>query len=152
MWIWNGTYGGGSSSSTIYSVNQTLDGGFIMAGETEGFGAGLSDVYVIKTNDSGSSIQYDAVENIIVGYGYVKIYPNPFSTTSMVEFPDAIINEKKNLVFSIYDITGRKVNSYPVSSSHLKIGRDGLEQGMYFFRLEENTGQLIYVSGKLMIH
>jgi len=53
--IWTRTYGGGNSDAG-YSVQQTLDGGYIIAGFTESFGAGYLDVYLIKTDASGDTI------------------------------------------------------------------------------------------------
>jgi len=46
--LWTKTYGGGSYDF-MFSVQQTSDGGYIVAGFTSSFGAGRSDVWVIKT-------------------------------------------------------------------------------------------------------
>ncbi|MFQ5906037.1 MAG: T9SS type A sorting domain-containing protein [bacterium] len=51
--LWDSTYGGGSYDAA-YSLEQTSDGGYIMAGYTRSFGAGLSDVYLIKTDSLGT--------------------------------------------------------------------------------------------------
>ncbi|MCH7769538.1 MAG: T9SS type A sorting domain-containing protein [Bacteroidetes bacterium] len=51
--LWTKTYGGGSSDYG-YSVRQTSDGGYIIAGYTRSFGAAGTDVYIIKTDSSGN--------------------------------------------------------------------------------------------------
>ena len=53
--IWTRTYGG-SSYDLAYSVQQTSDGGLIVVGSTLSYGAGYSDVYLIKTDVSGNTI------------------------------------------------------------------------------------------------
>jgi len=49
---WAGEYGG-SEDDGGRSVQQTSDGGFIIAGSTQSFGAGGSDVYLVKTDSQG---------------------------------------------------------------------------------------------------
>lgn len=50
---WEKTYGGYNWDSG-YSVQQTSDGGYIVAGGTRSIGAGWTDVYLLKTDASGS--------------------------------------------------------------------------------------------------
>ena len=51
---WTKTYGG-TNVDVGWSVQQTSDGGYIVAGQTASFGAGYTDVYLIKTNASGDT-------------------------------------------------------------------------------------------------
>jgi uncharacterized delta-60 repeat protein len=53
--LWAKTYGG-DENDYGYSVAETSDGGYILAGETFSFGAGGGDVYLIRTNSSGDSL------------------------------------------------------------------------------------------------
>jgi hypothetical protein len=51
--VWTKTIGG-SSYDYAYSITQTSDGGYIVAGRTESFGAGYWDIYVVKIDGSGN--------------------------------------------------------------------------------------------------
>jgi hypothetical protein len=53
--LWSQTLGG-SSVEYGYSVQQTTDSGYIIAGKTSSYGAGGSDVYLVKTDWLGSEL------------------------------------------------------------------------------------------------
>ena len=51
--VWQKTYGG-SQSDYGGSIQQTIDGGYIVAGVTRSFGAGASDLWVLKLFSDGT--------------------------------------------------------------------------------------------------
>jgi uncharacterized delta-60 repeat protein len=53
--IWAKTYGG-IGDNRAYSVQQTSDGGYIVAGRTNSFGGGGSDIFLVKTDANGNII------------------------------------------------------------------------------------------------
>jgi uncharacterized delta-60 repeat protein len=52
---WQKAYGGGENDEA-YSVHETSNGGYIVAGETASFGAGLYDAWVLGLSSDGSVI------------------------------------------------------------------------------------------------
>jgi len=50
---WSRTFGGGEFDEG-WSVRQASDGGFVVCGTTNSFGAGYADVYLLKTDASGN--------------------------------------------------------------------------------------------------
>jgi predicted secreted protein len=56
---WNQIYGGASNDAG-WSLTQTIDGGYAIAGNTESFGAGGRDFYFAKTNESGMIPEYSS--------------------------------------------------------------------------------------------
>ncbi len=53
--VWERTFGG-SNDDEGYSVLQTNDGGYIVAGVTSSFSFGGRDIYLVKTDPSGNSL------------------------------------------------------------------------------------------------
>ena len=85
---WTQTFGG-TESDIGYSVEQTNDGGYIIAGETESYGAGKDDVWLVKTNADGivqwnktfggteTDVGYSVIQTDDDGYivaGYTQSY------------------------------------------------------------------------------
>ncbi|MGH8015393.1 MAG: N-acetylmuramoyl-L-alanine amidase, partial [Candidatus Zixiibacteriota bacterium] len=53
--VWSKTFGF-SGSDSLFSMQQTIDKGFVLAGSTNSIGAGLSDMYVVRTDSLGNVV------------------------------------------------------------------------------------------------
>lgn len=53
--LWTRTYGG-SQGENAWTIQQTIDGGYIISGRTNSFGAGNWDIFVVRTNSNGDAI------------------------------------------------------------------------------------------------
>lgn len=54
--LWSRTYGGAGQWDYGQSVRQTADGGYIVGGRSNSFGAGEDDFYLVKTNSIGDTL------------------------------------------------------------------------------------------------
>ena len=99
--VWQKAYGGRTQGafSVLGSVTKTRDGGFVLAGYTSGFGAGLNDGWVFKMDETGN-VQwartfggrgYDAIGSVeqasddgFILSGYLQ--PNPIVSASTDAF------------------------------------------------------------------
>lgn len=53
--LWTKTYGGVANDGG-FSISQTADSGFMIAGATESFGAGMTDVWLLRTDVAGDTV------------------------------------------------------------------------------------------------
>jgi len=80
--IWQKTYGG-SNNDDAYSIQQTSDGGYIVAGATNSFGIGNFDLWILKINADGTMSTSCTFINDI-GVNAVNSSKTPANTNAVI--------------------------------------------------------------------
>lgn len=138
--LWDRTYGG-AENDFCYTVLQTSDSGYALAGGTFSFGAGDYDFWFIKTGPEGTPVwerRIPAPQQFTL-----SVYPNPFNPTTTITFD---LPKAMNAQLRIFDITGRTVTT--LADEHFTTGThqvtfDGstYSSGVYFARLQTDNHQ-----------
>jgi len=143
--LWGRTYGG-SAFDWGFCVCQTSDGGYIVSGHTPSFGAGESDVYLIKTDENGLTGIEEASREPSVSRRLFRLRqntPNPIHQATLISYS---LPHTAHITLSIYDITGRLVETLVNETQQRGVhqvqwNRKANPSGVYFYRL--NAGEFV---------
>ncbi|MFC1800362.1 T9SS type A sorting domain-containing protein [Candidatus Eisenbacteria bacterium] len=141
--IWTKTYGG-TEYDDGYSVCQTApDSGYVVAGSTRSFGAGIYDIFVVKTEPVlAGVVEKPAGETGLMLSGGE---PNPFNDQTLIRYR---LGERSRVTIAVHNVLGRKVatlvDAVQSQGTHAVTwdGRDSrggrLAPGIYFCSIQAN--------------
>jgi M6 family metalloprotease-like protein len=134
---WISTFGG-NGYDNAQSIQQTTDGGYIIAGYTTSHGAGYYDVCLIRVEGQIPAAvdernQYPSPTD----FSLYPLYPNPFNSTATLTFS---LPWTSQISLIIYTIEGRKVaevldGQYQPGLHRIGFNASDLSSGVYFARL-----------------
>jgi N-acetylneuraminic acid mutarotase len=80
----------------------------------------------------------------------LKVYPNPMHESSTITFNSESLNAFADISFYLFDISGKMIREERrLSTAELKIEREGLQPGVYVYRLVADKRNV--ASGKLIV-
>jgi hypothetical protein len=133
--LWTRTYGG-SDDDEAYSVQQTADGGYILAGHTRSFGTGGKDFYLVKTGPEESEAE-PVINSVPSQYTLYPNYPNPFNPSTQITYS---IPKSGNVSLKVFNLLGQEVASLvnetqPAGTHVVSFDGSTLSSGIYFCQL-----------------
>ena len=114
--VWEKKYGG-EDYYRAYSIQQTKDGGYIVAGETNSFGEGDYDVYIIKLDENGNltySIK-EAEESLRYAIHTIQTALENYARDNFGYYP-------KNLLSILSYLPDNQFPKHPLTNKPYKIG------------------------------
>ncbi|MDV6167115.1 T9SS type A sorting domain-containing protein [Flavobacterium sp. DG1-102-2] len=127
---------GSRGEDHLKKLIETRDGGFILAGTSKGeisrdrnSGHGNEDFWVVKLKDKEKEKKDKDRKNI-------EAIPNPAA-----DFTNVIVNfEFDHGTATVYDLAGRQLQSFEVSSRTIPVELTGYPEGLYIVEVRTNKG------------
>lgn len=150
--LWERTYGD-SVDDRGYSIEQTTDDGYIVAGYTRSMGAGVNDVYLIKTDANGLIVGIQESGQFKTQNGrLLQNVPNPFDGSTVIRYS---LQVPTRVTLQIYDVTGRLVENLVDEEQTRGVHQvnwdgPGRASGIYFCKLK--AGEFSDVNKMILLH
>ncbi len=139
--LWSQNYGGEGFDSGMDAVALN-DSEYVILGTTASFGAGGTDIYLLRLAPSQTAISAPAP--VASAFELQENYPNPFNSATRISFSLPV---PTSVSLRVYDVLGREVatplKDHLMSAGLHQVAFDAaaLASGIYLFRMEA-AGQI----------
>jgi hypothetical protein len=138
--LWTRNYGG-HDIDAARSIQLTTDGGYVIAGYTDSFGAGNRDVYVVKLGPDTANFSVATRQIVLPSSFNISVYPNPFNPTTTISFS---LSKASKVKLDVFDVTGRRVTTLinqtvQLGEHQAVLDGSGVPSGIYFARLQAGS-------------
>ena len=134
--LWSRPFGG-SDDDFCYSIQQSTDGGYVLAGRTRSFGAGAGDFWLVKTGpDPLTAVPLDAL--LPKEHALHPNWPNPFNPTTTIRYD---VKQTGPVRLTIFNLLGQEVtrlvdNRHLTGSYTVSWNAADLPSGIYFYQMK----------------
>ena len=104
----------------------------------------VADTVIIPNT---SNCQLSGIGVVSATAKVATIYPNPFSTSAIININDA--SQINNCELKIYNFLGAEVMSFPLTKQATLLETSSFSSGIYFYKIINNSNKIIQ-SGKLI--
>jgi hypothetical protein len=134
--IWKRDFQGRNKHTYVFDMEQTLDGGFVVAGYVSPDDIYTQDGWVIKLDSMGcemDSCWYTGVDVVNEGENKLNIFPNPARDMLTV----LNLNQQE---IAVYNLTGKREAVLAIDN---QINVSYLPNGIYFLQVGEETRKFV---------
>lgn len=128
---------GSLSNEELFCIESTRDKGYILFGYTFGYGAQLSDFYLLKTDSSiyGSNSSMISVDEVNKPLQELSVFPTITSDIINIK----LSGKSKILTYFISDLTGKLITERNSIVSDESINVTNLIDGVYFLTIDNGS-------------
>jgi len=148
QWHYSTSHGMSMYENHANHIIQTLDGGYIIVGYTNGYGNNLNNILVVKTSYTGLSAPYNHTNDFTTQTPSIQIYPNPIESTTHIIFEE---NTDRNYELLIINTLGTVIRAeiIPANSQTYIFDKENISAGIYFYHITD--GIKYTYKGKLIV-